>query len=453
MVGEKSQKLRELADKVEEVERLTAEQKEIEESLERKQWLISQPLIGHDDVVKEYAKEFKTSYTKANNLLKNNLEEYVIEGKNIPTIIKDMRMHRRKLKGENRITMSKSIDNLIDAYSDHLDKSIDDIYWLSKYKTQVKEMVCTENDIIKLNNIYAEDTRREIIDVLCKYWESKLEQKGLTYNSEFAKLNKQMTQSKKEFKSIIKNQSSTVGMKNKLKKSILKSVCENPGISARELHEQLPHNLQRKSTPNMISKLATTQNITNVNGAYYKLDDDIKKDIWAYTAAFIDSDGFITIDKNLNPRVGLVATGDRGKAFMLEMHKSLGMGRLHLDQKSPQDTRPVNRLNFYSQGEIHDLLTKCKPHFKLKSKNAETLLELVRIKKGFKSQKWSKNRMRELYKLMKYYNHSDNVNYDFSKYDIDIENIHKLEDNNKMAIMDDLESSGVITKNIRDEEE
>ena len=80
MVGEKSQKLRELADKVEEVERLTAEQKEIEESLERKQWLISQPLIGHDDVVKEYAKEFKTSYTKANNLLKNNLEEYVIDG-------------------------------------------------------------------------------------------------------------------------------------------------------------------------------------------------------------------------------------------------------------------------------------------------------------------------------------------------------------------------------------
>ena len=242
-------------------------------------------------------------------------------------------------------------------------------------------------------------------------------------------------------------------MKHKLKKSILKSVCENPGISARELHEQLPHNLQRKSTPNMISKLATTQHITNVNGAYYKLDDDIKKDIWAYTAAFIDSDGFITIDKNLNPRVGLVATGDRGKAFMLEMHKSLGMGRLHLDQKSPQDTRPVNRLNFYSQGDIHDLLTKCRPHFKLKSKNAETLLELVRIKKGFKSQKWSKNRMRELYKLMKYYNHSDNVNYDFGKYDIDIENIQKLEDNNKMSIMDDLESSGIITKNIRDEEE
>ena len=61
------------------------------------------------------------------------------------------------------------------------------------------------------------------------------------------------------------------------------------------------------------------------------------------------------MDKNHNPRVGLVATGTRGKAFMQEMHKSLGMGRLHLDQKSPQDTRPVNRLNFYSAEEVKKL--------------------------------------------------------------------------------------------------
>ena len=89
-----------------------------------------------------------------------------------------------------------------------------------------------------------------------------------------------------------------------------------------------------------------------------QINDDIKKNLWAYTAAFIDSDGYITMDKNHNPRVGLVATGTRGKAFMMEMHKSLGMGRLHLDQKSPQDTRPVNRLNFYSAAEVKKLLTE-----------------------------------------------------------------------------------------------
>ena len=142
-------------------------------------------------------------------------------------------------------------------------------------------------------------------------------------------------------------------------------------------------------------------NITNVNGAFYKIHDDIKKDIYAYTAAFIDSDGYITMDKNYNPRVGLIATGERGKAFMMEMHKSLGCGRLHLDQKSPQNTRLINRLNFYSQGDVQQLLTKCLPHFRLKKGNAKLLLELIRMKKSYKKADWYKGRCDEIFKLMK----------------------------------------------------
>lgn len=185
--------------------------------------------------------------------------------------------------------------------------------------------------------------------------------------------------------------------------------------------------------------MAKDQDIINIDGSHYKINDDIKKNIWAYTAAFIDSDGYITMDKNNNPRVGLVATGTRGKAFMIGMQKSLGCGRLHLDQKSPQDTRPVNRLNFYSQEDISKLLTKCRPHFKLKGNNADVLLELIRMKKSHKKQDWYKGRCDELFKLMKYYNHSDNTRFDWSKYDIDIENISKLENNSKTSIMDDLD--------------
>ena len=134
--------------------------------------------------------------------------------------------------------------------------------------------------------------------------------------------------------------------------------------------------------------MAKSQNITNVKGNLYEFSDEIKKDIYAYTAAFIDSDGYITMDKNHNPRVGLVATGDRGKAFMMEMHKSLGVGRLHLDQKSPQDTRPVNRLNFYSMDDVKSLLTKCLPHFRMKKANAEILLELIRMTKAHTKAEW-----------------------------------------------------------------
>lgn len=180
--------------------------------------------------------------------------------------------------------------------------------------------------------------------------------------------------------------------------------------------------------------------IVSVEGNYYKMPEELKKNIYAYTAAFIDSDGYITMDRNYNPRVGLVATGERGKAFMQEIHKALGgIGKLHLDQKSPQDTRPVNRLNFYSQAHVTELLTKCLPHFRMKKANAGILLELIRMKKSHKRQDWYKPRLDELFKLMKYENHKDHVGYDFTKEGIDIETVAKLHDNCKMSVMYEIE--------------
>ena len=291
-----------------------------------------------------------------------------------------------------------------------------------------------------------EETRRKIIDSLCKYWEDKLERNGMPFNSEYAKLSKNMSSHKREFKDILNKYMVNVGPKEILKRHITRLVCEEQGISSRQIYERLPTSISRKTSPAIISKLAKSENITNVNGALYKMSSEIKKDIYAYTAAFIDSDGYITMDKNHNPRVGLVATGDRGKAFMLEMHKSLGCGRLHLDQKSPQDTKPINRLNFYSQKDVTDLLTKCLPFFRLKKKNADILLELMRMKKSHKKASWYKARKVELFKLMKYENHKDDKNYDFGKYEIDIDTVAKYYDNGKMSEMDKLENAESIIK-------
>jgi hypothetical protein len=346
------------------------------------------------------------------------------------------------LKGEDRENISKSIDSLIDAYAIHLDKSIDSIYWINKYKPIVKDMTCSESQLIKLSHVNDENTRREMIDVLCKYWENKIEKDSLPYGKRFSEVNKNMTSSKREFKKILKNYMKGVNKKEIIKQNIVQLVSEEAGISARQIHERLPKNLFNRTTPSIISKMAISCNVTNVNGAFYKFSDDIKKDIYAYTAAFIDSDGYITMDKKFNPRVGLVATGERGKAFMMEMHKSLGCGRLHLDQKSPQDTRPVNRLNFYSHDDVVELLTKCRPHFKMKGKNADILLELLRMKKSYKKAEWYEERKQELFQLMKYENHKDHVGYDFSKDGIDITTVAKLHDNCKMFEMDRLE--GVV---------
>ena len=442
-MSEKGDKFREAAELADQEKELQERQKELTESL-KSQWLDEQPLTGHFEVVKRFSEEYNIGLSKARKEMRTHLKKYEIEGKDIPDMIKELRTYRRTLKGEPKIAVTKSIDNLINAYSSHLDENVNKIYWIKKYKPALKDLTLSEENIIKLSLIQDEGTRREIVDTLCKYWEARLDRDGMAYGEEYARLTKEMSSTKREVNSKIKKYVVNIGPKELIKRHIVRLVSEEQGISARQVHERLPTNLFKKTSPAMISKMARSTNVTVVDGALYKMSDEIKKDIYAYTAAFIDSDGYITMDKNHNPRIGLVATGDRGKAFMLEMHKSLGCGRLHLDQKSPQDTKPINRLNFYSRKDVGEILSKCLPFFRLKKKNAEILIELLRMKKSHKKADWYKARKVELFKLMKYENHKDDKNYDFAKYEIDIDSVAKYYDNDKMSTMDKLES---IVKN------
>ena len=275
-------------------------------------------------------------------------------------------MAKRKLKGEQRDKMAKTIDTMIDAYSDHLNKCIESITWLNDYTVPLKKMRYNEKDLLKLHSMKDIEQRRGVIDSLCKYWEAEISQEGMAYGKEFSQLNKEMRLAKKEFRNSIAkitNQSITKSKKERQQDFIVKMVCENQGITAKGIHDRMPTQLFKISSPHVISKSINKLDIASCEGRYYKMPAMLKKNIWAYTAAFIDSDGYITLDRNMNPRVGLVATGERGKVFMEEMHKSIGFGRMHLDQKSPQDTRLINRLNFYSQDDVRELLTKCLPHF------------------------------------------------------------------------------------------
>ena len=120
------------------------------------------------------------------------------------------------------------------------------------------------------------------------------------------------------------------------------------------------------------------------------------------------------------------------------------MGKLHLDQKSPQDTRLVNRLNFYSQADITQLLNKCRPYFRMKGANADILTELIGIKKYFKKEPWAKERMGELFKLMKWANHSDNTRYDFASEGIYMDDIAKYKANSKMDLIREHESGVTV---------
>ena len=64
----------------------------------------------------------------------------------------------------------------------------------------------------------------------------------------------------------------------------------------------------------------------------------IIKDIWAYTAGFVDADGSIFISERGDPRVTIVASGDSGRAHCEDLQKMIG-GRLVSDGKRRRRTR------------------------------------------------------------------------------------------------------------------
>ena len=437
---EAAQRLEQVADLEEEAEQA---KEQVEQTLEVKLTGVLRNLsvIDESEAIAKICQSLNVNATVARKYLPVFPDKYLVQEQYIPDVIKTMRKERRSLKGEYRTKMSKAIDTLIDGYSAHLEKCVDSIYWLSPYKSTLQKMRYSEGDLLKIHGIKTIEGRRQMIDSLCKYWEAELQQQQVPYGKEYSSLQKTMNNSKREFRKQVRDLSNIrKSIKDETNEFILKAVCNHQGISAREILDSMPSKLFNRNNMKIIPQLVKSLDITDVDGAYYKLDSEIKKNIYAYTAAFIDSDGYITVDRNMNPRVGLVATGDRGKAFMLEIHKALGIGRLHLDQKSPQNTRPVNRLNFYSQSDVTELLTKCLPHFRMKGKNAELLLELIKMKQGYKKADWYKGRCDEIFKLMKYENHKDHVGYDFSKDGIDIETVAKLHDNCKVDLMNEMEN-------------
>ena len=448
---EQADKYRQAATQMESLAELDEEEESMKDSIQRelgielKHIFMGSAVLSEHEEITKISDLYGLNASQARSELNAFPEKYVMQDKSIPDLVKKMRNSRRKLKGSQRDKMTKAIDTMIDAYTDHLNKCIGSISWITDYTIPLKKMRYNEKDLHKLYSMKDVTQRREVVDSLCKHWEADLKQTEMAYSKEYSDLHKEMRQAKKMFRNSlakVSNQSVTKSKKERQNDFIIKSVCENPGISAKVIHERMPSPLFKISSPNSISKSIKKLDIVSLNGSYYKVPSMIKKNIWAYTAAFIDSDGYITLDRNMNPRVGLIATGERGKAFMQEMHKSIGYGRMHLDQKSPQQTRPIQRLNFYSQDDVTRLLTKCLPHFRLKKGNAKLLLELIRMKKSHKKADWYKPRCDEIFKLMKWENHKDHVGFDWLKEGIYLDDIAKLQGNCKMSTMDSLEQIG-----------
>ena len=134
-------------------------------------------------------------------------------------------------------------------------------------------------------------------------------------------------------------------------------------------------------------------------GLFVKMGNNglIIKDIWAYTAGFVDADGSIFISKRGDPRVTIVASGAEGKMHCEELQKLLECGRLVTDQKLAKNTvKPVHRLIFSSKDSIRSLLKGILPHLKLKSLQGKAVMNYIDEKDSM--------RKTELYQLVTFSN-------------------------------------------------
>jgi len=132
-------------------------------------------------------------------------------------------------------------------------------------------------------------------------------------------------------------------------------------------------------------------------------DGFIIKDMWAYTAGFVDADGSIFISERGDPRVTIVASGDNGLTHCEELQKMIGCGRLVSDQKLAKNTiKPVHRLIFSSKNDIREILKGVLPHLKLKSLQAKAVLNYIEEKDTM--------RKTELYQLVTYNNWKEHKN-------------------------------------------
>ena len=138
--------IQEAKDKNEEEEEILDQAQSVAQRMDRLKdeilaaWLDEIPIRDHESIAKEYAKRFNLNLTDAKKQLFTYPEKYEIQGNDIPQVIKEMRNFRRTLKGQRKLTFTKSIDNLIDAYSDYLHKCMDSIYWVKKYKVPLTQM-------------------------------------------------------------------------------------------------------------------------------------------------------------------------------------------------------------------------------------------------------------------------------------------------------------------------
>ena len=356
-------------------------------------------------------------------------EDKVIEGwfedqfgKSASDLIKDLRMKRRLYK-----QFSGDIDQLIDAVRKAKEAEVDSVLhslpWASEHLGSIRGLGITDRDLKALRKFG--DVRQVSLMQACIQWDNSNEVLKRLADVEGGWDDEQRTlwvdaiNKRKESKSMWKGTLHQVDTLNKSEAAYLNAAVDILGSSGpmdtRIILENMSH-MDGRNKGFSVQKLSA---LLKTYGLEYNIvkhldkwellpsdSSDIIKDPWAYTAGFLDADGYITISKRGEPRAGIIATGERGRAHCENLYKMIGCGVLQLDLKVHKTSkRSQHRLQFYSKDDITKLLEGTKPHLRLKKEQSKYVLEHLALR-GRDGDMIVKRRD-ELFKLVKWENWKD----------------------------------------------
>lgn len=344
-------------------------------------------------------------------------------GRSAESIVKDLKMARR----DNKV-VKEEIDDLIDAVRlmkrMEIDSTLKGLSWTDGHYDTIKTLGMSDRNLQSLQQ-YGETRKSSLLRACLEYEVATERIDTLTSNmDDWTSMEKQAwVQAHNDRDGAKKSWSNCLHSLDSLNKSEItwlelasRELENNGGMETRSIVSNLLEKGHpvKKLTVNKLGslmkiygdELGIIKGVKRGQWMMRKRDGTlIIKDPWAYAAGFIDADGYITITKRGEPRVGLVATGERGRIHCEQLAKTLDCGVLQLDLKVYKDAqRSQHRLQFYSKHDINKILKGILPHLQMKKGQAKSVLEYIATPhKG----DIAKQRRRQLEKLVKWDNWSD----------------------------------------------
>lgn len=303
-------------------------------------------------------------------------------GKTAEELIGDLR------KSEGLQGVSDLIKSIEQVHLQETKATLDSMEWADNHHDTIIQLGLDERTLKSLR-IYGE-LKKNTLQRLCVQWENadsilkSLDQFHDVWGQEETNAWESAMESKQEAKKMWKsalNQFNTLSKEQQKWLTMAKAELEDSGpLGARIITERLIEKGVKRMNVNRMAKLLKMygEEIAilkgHKKGEYMaaKNGNIIIKDIWNYAAGFIDDAASFTITERNEPRITIIAKGDRGRLHCSQLHDNLGFGALQFNKSVSTNEPNTHQIEFRGE-DAAKLLSGSLPHLVEKSKVAKAM--------------------------------------------------------------------------------